>query len=458
MDATGAIDRLEIEAGGLTFTGRACGPRAGRRVLLLHGFPQTSWAWRDELWALGGAGYRAVAPDLRGYCCGARPAAMADYATERLLGDVLALADSMEMGTFDLVGHDWGGLLAWIVASRHPERVRSLSVVSTPHPLALQRSLLGGDPAQVSYGAGMDAFREPEVPERLLLGADGSGRGLATLLAETGLDDEDANMYVLALTEPGALTAALNWYRAMDSTATHRPRAGGGPDPVCLVHGGRGLRVDRGPGHRRVRQRTVPIRGPRERVPLDPGDGAGRALRPFDPPSRGALTRCDQGERQSVAACENGGVSASAFALTDVQREFRDTLRTFCEEKVAPNAAEVDRNAEFPWKSFEACKEMELPALGIPEDYGGAGADTVTQAIAVEELSRVCASTSLTILISKLGMLPVMNWGSEELKRAYVPRVATGRSRPAIASPRRTPGATWPPCAPEPCVTATTTS
>ena len=119
-------------------------------------------------------------------------------------------------------------------------------------------------------------------------------------------------------------------------------------------------------------------------------------------------------------------MNASNFALTDVQREFRDTLRTFCEDKVAPHAAEVDRNAEFPWKSFEACKEMQLPALGIPEAYGGAVADTVTQAIVVEELSRVCASTSLTILISKLGMLPVMNWGSEELKRAYMPRVATG--------------------------------
>jgi len=119
-------------------------------------------------------------------------------------------------------------------------------------------------------------------------------------------------------------------------------------------------------------------------------------------------------------------VSAPSFDLTDLQREFRATLRAFCEEKVAPHAAEVDRNAEFPWKSFEACKEMELPALGIPEAYGGAGADTVTQAVAVEELARVCASTSLTMLISKLGMIPVMNWGSEELKRAYLPRIATG--------------------------------
>jgi alkylation response protein AidB-like acyl-CoA dehydrogenase len=119
-------------------------------------------------------------------------------------------------------------------------------------------------------------------------------------------------------------------------------------------------------------------------------------------------------------------VSIQTFALTDVQREFRATLRTFCEEKIAPHAAEVDRNAEFPWKSFEACREMELPALGIPEAYGGAGADHVTQAIAVEELSRVCASTSLTVIISKLGMIPIMNWGSDELKKEYMPRVATG--------------------------------
>jgi alkylation response protein AidB-like acyl-CoA dehydrogenase len=114
------------------------------------------------------------------------------------------------------------------------------------------------------------------------------------------------------------------------------------------------------------------------------------------------------------------------FALTDVQRDFRESLRTFAEEKVAPNAAEADRNAEFPWKSFEACKEMELPALGIPAAYGGAGADMVTVAIMTEELARVCASTALAILISKLGMTPVLNWGSEELKQAYVPRVASG--------------------------------
>ncbi len=220
MVTTAAIDRLEIEAGGFTFTGRACGPHEGRRVILLHGFPQTSWAWRDELWALGGAGYRAVAPDQRGYCVGARPAEVDAYDTEQLLGDVLALADCMEMDSFDLVGHDWGGMLAWLLASRHPGRVRSLSVVSTPHPVALQESLrAAGESDQPGHAAATEAFRTPETPERLLLGADGSGSGLATLLAGSGLDDDDAKVYVAALTEPGALTAALNWYRAMDTRA-----------------------------------------------------------------------------------------------------------------------------------------------------------------------------------------------------------------------------------------------
>jgi pimeloyl-ACP methyl ester carboxylesterase len=219
VGTSGAIDRLEIEAGGFTFSGRACGPADGRRVLLLHGFPQTSWAWRDELWALAGEGYRAVAPDLRGYCRGARPDAVEDYTVDLLVGDVMALADSMEMDRFDLVGHDWGGMLAWLVASRHPDRVRSLAVVGTPHPIALHHALLGGDAEQAARASSMELFCRPDVPERMLLGDDGSGSGLKTLLDASGLDDDDARMYVTALTEPGAMTAALNWFRAMDDKA-----------------------------------------------------------------------------------------------------------------------------------------------------------------------------------------------------------------------------------------------
>ncbi len=115
-----------------------------------------------------------------------------------------------------------------------------------------------------------------------------------------------------------------------------------------------------------------------------------------------------------------------SITLTDEQRQYRAALRQFCEDKLAPRAAEVDRTAEYPWDNFEAIKAMELPALGIPVEYGGAGADHVTQAIMVEELARVCASTSLIVLISKLGMIPVMRWGSDELKQEYLPKAAAG--------------------------------
>jgi alkylation response protein AidB-like acyl-CoA dehydrogenase len=116
----------------------------------------------------------------------------------------------------------------------------------------------------------------------------------------------------------------------------------------------------------------------------------------------------------------------TAFALSDTHRQFRDSLRKFADDRVAPHAAAADRDATFPQASFDACVEMELPALGIPAEYGGAGADMITQAIMAEEVARACASTAVTLLISKLSMLPVMNWAGEDLKRAYLPRVASG--------------------------------
>src|ERR1700722_18779247 len=118
-------------------------------------------------------------------------------------------------------------------------------------------------------------------------------------------------------------------------------------------------------------------------------------------------------------------MDSPSFALSEAQRQFRDTLRKFAEDRIAPNAAEADRDAIYPRKSFDACVELELPSLGMPVEYGGAGADMVTQAIMAEELARVCASTSVTMLVSKLGMLPVINWASEDLKRKYIPRVAS---------------------------------
>jgi len=118
---------------------------------------------------------------------------------------------------------------------------------------------------------------------------------------------------------------------------------------------------------------------------------------------------------------------------TDERREFRAVLRRFCDDKIAPLAAEADRSATYCWPAWDALRAMDLTGLGFPQEYGGSAASTVDQAIACEELARADASTSLMFLISKLGMLPVLNFGSDELKSRYVPRVASGESQCSYA-------------------------
>lgn len=115
--------------------------------------------------------------------------------------------------------------------------------------------------------------------------------------------------------------------------------------------------------------------------------------------------------------------------LSDEYNAFRESIRAFAEHKIAPRASEVDAQGEFPWQNFNDCVDMDLPALWVPEAYGGAGADHVFQAIMIEELSRVCATTALVMLISKLGMIPILNWGSEDLKRRYLPQIARGEAQ-----------------------------
>jgi pimeloyl-ACP methyl ester carboxylesterase len=205
------VEELDIAVGGgLTFHARAAGPSDGRLVLLLHGFPQTSRSWDAVMAALADAGHRAVAFDQRGYSSTARPGDVADYAVPHLVNDVLAVADDLGGHRFDLVGHDWGGAVAWFVAGRHGERVRTLSVASTPHPLAFAAALrgeLGGD--QQAKSGYADFFRTPEA-EGFFLGNDAAAlRGMYS-----ALPPEAAEEYVRVLSEPGAMTAALNWYRA----------------------------------------------------------------------------------------------------------------------------------------------------------------------------------------------------------------------------------------------------
>lgn len=207
------MERLELAVGDRVFDARADGPADGELVLLLHGFPQTSLAWRHQLAALGAAGYRAVAPDQRGYSPRARPVEVEEYGGDRLVGDVLGFADALGVGRFHLVGHDWGGAIAWQVGGRHPERLRTLTSVSTPHPRAFRSAIEDEDSDQADRSSYVLFFRSPEAEPFFL---DDDAATLRTLYSASGLDEGAAAEYLRVLTEPGALTAALNWYRAAD--------------------------------------------------------------------------------------------------------------------------------------------------------------------------------------------------------------------------------------------------
>ncbi|MDG2113156.1 MAG: alpha/beta hydrolase, partial [Actinomycetota bacterium] len=185
------------------------GPADGRPVLFLHGFPQTRHTWRDQVPAVAAAGHRGVAPDQRGYSPGARPGSVDQYTTDLLVGDVLRFAE-WAGGQVDLVGHDWGGQLAWLTAAHHPEVVRSLTVLSRPHPAAFAAAF-AADEGQAERSKHHKAFHNPQTVELLL--AD-DARRLRRMLAGSAVPAADIDAYLSVLGDPDALEAAVNWYRA----------------------------------------------------------------------------------------------------------------------------------------------------------------------------------------------------------------------------------------------------
>ncbi len=203
---------------GLTFDVRDAGPADGEPVVLLHGFPQDSAAWDAMSPELHQHGFRTLALDQRGYSPMARPRGRRNYTLRETTADVLALLDAAGLEGAHVVGHDWGGIVAWALGAWHPERVRTLTALSVPHPAAMAKAMVTSDQALRSYYMGV--FQLPVLPERLLLA--GGGTAMRRMLQRGGLSEEVADHYVARMREPGALSAALGWYRALPFGARDR--------------------------------------------------------------------------------------------------------------------------------------------------------------------------------------------------------------------------------------------
>ena len=194
----------------------------GPLVLLLHGFPECWVTWRNQMPALAAAGFRVVAPDLRGYGKSDKPPDLDAYRIEVLARDVARLVEALGAERAHVVGHDWGGAAAWFFAMWHPERLDRLGILNAPHPARLSQALKR--PRQILRGSHALLFQIPWLPEALLRAGDFFlFRRLFRYDPErTGAyTDDDIEQIVAAAREPGALTGMLAWYRAMVQRPTH---------------------------------------------------------------------------------------------------------------------------------------------------------------------------------------------------------------------------------------------
>jgi len=241
---SGATERF-VQANGLRLHVVEAGPPLGPPVVLLHGFPELWYGWRRQIGPLAAAGHRVIVPDQRGYNTSDKPGGVAAYRIETLVADVVGLLDAFGLDRAAVVGHDWGALVSWWLALVRPERVSRLAVLNVPHPAVMSRNLRK-NPRQMLRSWYIFFFKVPGLPERLLALHDfaimarvlrGGRRGTFT--------DADLAVYREAWAHPGALTAMVNWYRALlRSVGTRLPRIRVGV-PALVLWGARDLFLGR---------------------------------------------------------------------------------------------------------------------------------------------------------------------------------------------------------------------
>jgi pimeloyl-ACP methyl ester carboxylesterase len=192
------------------------GPQDGPALILLHGFPEYWGGWLKQIGPLAQAGYRVIVPDQRGYNLSGKPGGLSAYRVDVLAGDVVHLMDALGYSKFRLVGHDWGGVVAWTVAALYPQHIEKLVILDAPYP-AVFSSVLRSDPAQRRKSSYIFTFQLPFLPERML--SKDNWQRLVRSMQNTSPPDtftpSDFERYRAAWSQPGAISAMLNWYRAL---------------------------------------------------------------------------------------------------------------------------------------------------------------------------------------------------------------------------------------------------
>lgn len=211
-----AFEEITFQNGDMRLHAVAAGNAEAPVLILLHGFPEFWFAWRHQIEPLAEAGFRVIVPDQRGYNKSSKPKSVGAYATDELVSDVIAVADQLGRKEIYLAGHDWGGVVAWSVALKHPGRIARLAILNVPHPAVLRR-FLKTKPRQMRRSWYLLFFQIPWLPEALFSTRD-FREGTASLVRSSRpgtFSESDLKRYKEAWTQPGAMTAMINWYRAL---------------------------------------------------------------------------------------------------------------------------------------------------------------------------------------------------------------------------------------------------
>jgi pimeloyl-ACP methyl ester carboxylesterase len=218
------LETLSFKNGDVSLQAVAAGPRDGPVVVLLHGFPEFWYGWRHQIEPLAAAGFRAIAPDQRGYNLSSKPTSVAAYTVAELVSDVIAIADQLGQEQIFLAGHDWGAAVAWSAALLHPQRIAKLVVLNVPHPSVMRR-FLRTHPRQLLRSWYMLFFQLPWLPETVFSAFNFriASRALLQSSRPATFSAEDLTHYRTAWSQPGALTAMINWYRALFRTRVTFP-------------------------------------------------------------------------------------------------------------------------------------------------------------------------------------------------------------------------------------------